>query len=87
MLTTLPLFTAGRYTLVVSSFQPGHLASFKVAVRSSLPVEIAAIPPEGAGMFSRRVDGAWVPGQAGGKSQPLENPRFRLRLAGTASVK
>ncbi|KWU46727.1 cysteine proteinase [Rhodotorula sp. JG-1b] len=77
----------GRYTLVVSSFQPDHLASFKVAVRSSLPVEIAAIPPEGAGMFSRRVDGAWVPGQAGGKSQPLENPRFRLRLAGTANVK
>ncbi|GAA5965022.1 hypothetical protein JCM8115_005686 [Rhodotorula mucilaginosa] len=77
----------GRYTLVVSSFQPDHLASFKVAVRSSLPIELAAIPPEGAGMFSRRVDGAWVPGQAGGKSQPLENPRFRLRLAGTADVK
>lgn len=77
----------GRYTLVVSSFQPDHLDSFKVTVRSSLPVEIAVIPPEGAGMFSRRVDGAWVPGQAGGKSQPLQNPQFRLRLAGTANVK
>lgn len=58
-----------------------------MTVRSSLPVEIAVIPPEGAGMFSRRVDGAWVPGQAGGKSQPLQNPQFRLRLAGTANVK
>ncbi|GAA5992078.1 hypothetical protein JCM10908_000731 [Rhodotorula pacifica] len=77
----------GRYTLVVSSFQPDHLAPFNLVIRSSLPLEASPIPAEGAGMFSRQVEGAWSPGQAGGRIQPLKNPRFCLRLAGPANVK
>ncbi|BGP52808.1 cysteine protease [Rhodotorula sphaerocarpa] len=77
----------GTYTLVVSSYQPGHLGSFKLSIRSSMPLNVTSIPAEGAGLFSRKFEGAWTPGQAGGSVRPLENPRVRLRLSGPGQVR
>ncbi|POY71276.1 hypothetical protein BMF94_5588 [Rhodotorula taiwanensis] len=73
----------GKYTLLVSSYQPDVLGNFKVSVRSSLPLSVSAIPQEGAGMFSRRIEGEWSPAtdRGGGK------PRFRLLVSGHAEVK
>lgn len=78
---------AGTYTLVVSSYQPGHLGSFKLSIRSSMPLNVTSIPAEGAGLFSRKFEGAWTPGQAGGSVRPLENPRVRLRLSRPGQVR
>ncbi|TNY20273.1 hypothetical protein DMC30DRAFT_447194 [Rhodotorula diobovata] len=77
----------GSYTLVVSSFQPRHLASFSLVVRSSLPVELVLIPAEGAGMYARQVRGAWEEGTDGGRGAVGRNPRFALRVTKPTSVK
>ncbi|BGP04545.1 cysteine protease [Rhodotorula toruloides] len=79
--------TAGSYTLVVSSFQPQHLADFSVSVKSNLIVELSPIPPEGAGMYARQAKGCWTPGADGGSKDVLRNPRFTLRLETTTNVK
>ncbi|GAA5915726.1 hypothetical protein JCM5296_004368 [Sporobolomyces johnsonii] len=77
----------GSYTLIVSSFQPIHEASFDLVVRSSLPVQAAPIPSEGAGMFSRSVSGSWSEGLDGGSNDPLRNPTFKLDLTKPTGVK
>ncbi|KPV78286.1 uncharacterized protein RHOBADRAFT_23259 [Rhodotorula graminis WP1] len=77
----------GSYTLVVSSFQPRHLADFSLVLRSSLPVELAPVPPEGAGMYARQARGAWSDGCDGGKDALRRNPRFALRVTRATSVK
>ncbi|GJN92282.1 hypothetical protein Rhopal_005312-T1, partial [Rhodotorula paludigena] len=41
----------GSYTLVVSSFQPQHLADFSLSLASSIPLEVMPIPAEGAGLI------------------------------------
>ncbi|CDR35970.1 RHTO0S01e11254g1_1 [Rhodotorula toruloides] len=79
--------TAGSYTLVVSSFQPQHLADFSVSVKSNFIVELSPIPPEGAGMYARQAKGCWTPGADGGSKDVLRNPRFTLRLETTTNVK
>ncbi|BGP36544.1 hypothetical protein JCM10449v2_000445 [Rhodotorula kratochvilovae] len=79
--------TPGTYTLVVSSFQPRHFADFSLAIKSSLPVEVAPVPPEGAGMYARQVKGAWAEGRNGGREEVRRNPRFALRVTKATSVK
>jgi calpain-7 len=49
----------GTYTVVVSSFEPGVLGPYKLQVECAQPFEVKAIPQEGAGMFSKRVQGRW----------------------------
>ncbi|GAA5959411.1 hypothetical protein JCM10213_005903 [Rhodosporidiobolus nylandii] len=77
----------GLYTVVVSSFKPLHQASFDIAVKSSLAVEVTAIPAEGAGMYSRRVEGAWEAGMDGGSEATLRNPHFPLSFSKVTSLK
>ncbi|KAK4332153.1 hypothetical protein RTBOTA2_000306 [Rhodotorula toruloides] len=78
---------AGSYTLVVSSFQPQHLADFSLSVKSNFIVELSPIPPEGAGAYARQAKGCWTPGEDGGSKNVLRNPRFSLRLEKAANVK
>lgn len=80
-------FAAGSYTLIVSSFQPRHLAHFSLVLRSSLTVELAPVPPEGAGMYARQAKGAWADGCDGGKGELRRNPRFVLRVSRPTNVK
>ncbi|GAA5838368.1 hypothetical protein JCM9279_003224 [Rhodotorula babjevae] len=77
----------GSYTLIVSSFQPRHLADFSLVLRSSLPLEVAPIPAEGAGMYARQAKGAWADGCDGGKGERRKNPRFALRVTRPTNVK
>ncbi|GAA5903179.1 hypothetical protein JCM8208_002229 [Rhodotorula glutinis] len=77
----------GSYTLVVSSFQPRHLADFSLVLRSSLPIELAPVPAEGAGMYARQAKGAWADGCDGGKGEVRRNPRFALRVTRPTNVK
>lgn len=78
---------AGSYTLVVSSFQPQHLADFSLSLASSIPLEVMPIPAEGAGMYTRQAKGAWEEGLDGGREKLLRNPRFGLQLTKPTSVK
>ncbi|BGP21447.1 cysteine protease [Rhodotorula toruloides] len=78
---------AGSYTLVISSFQPQHLADFSISVKSTFVIEISPIPPEGAGMYARQAKGCWRPGEDGGSKDVLRNPRFRLRPEKAANVR
>lgn len=50
---------AGSYTMIVSSFEPAVESRFSIDLRASLPINVNAIPPEGAGLFKRTVSGAW----------------------------
>ncbi|GAA5922238.1 hypothetical protein JCM1841_000694 [Sporobolomyces salmonicolor] len=77
----------GSYTLVVSSFQAIHEASFDLVVRSSLPVQVAPIPSEGAGMYSRSMSGSWSEGLDGGSNAPMRNPTFKLDLTKPTGMK
>lgn len=59
--------TAGTYTLIVSSFEPRHEASFTLKLDSTLPLKITPIPQEGAGMFNRTLSGTWYVETAGSR--------------------
>lgn len=50
---------AGTYTVIVSTFEPGATAAYTLNVESSSPVSLESVPAEGAGMFSRTINGAW----------------------------
>ncbi|KAK1751923.1 hypothetical protein QBC47DRAFT_405929 [Echria macrotheca] len=40
---------AGTYTIVASTFEPGHKANFSLRVNAAVPISLVAIPPDGAG--------------------------------------
>ena len=73
----------GKYTLVVSTFDRGLLGDFEVRVQSDVPVQVAPIPAEGAGMFHQRIRGAWEGQSAqGGPKHPdyFSNPSYTLKV-------
>lgn len=86
-LTVVPAFPAGTYTLVVSSFQPLHEDTFELSLHSSLPLQVTPIPPEGAGMYSRVVKGAWSDGFDADGEGPQENPTYKLEISRPTSIK
>jgi len=54
------MFTAGSYTVIVSTFEARrHLGPFSLRAESSRRVSLEAIPQEGAGMYSKMVKGLW----------------------------
>ncbi|GAA5870476.1 hypothetical protein JCM16303_002018 [Sporobolomyces ruberrimus] len=77
----------GTYTLVVSSFQPLHEDTFELSLHSSLPLQVTPIPPEGAGMYSRVVKGAWSDGFDADGEGPQENPTYKLEISRPTSIK
>lgn len=57
----LTIFTAGSYTVIVSTFEAQrNLGSFSLRVESSRRISLEAIPQEGAGMYSKAVKGSWL---------------------------
>jgi hypothetical protein len=50
---------AGTYTAIVSTFEPGVTAPFTLKFESNRSITVDAIPPEGAGMYSRIIHGEW----------------------------
>jgi len=56
----LTVFTAGSYTVIVSTFEAQrNLGSFSLRAESSRRISLEAIPQEGAGMYSKVVKGSW----------------------------
>jgi len=54
------IFTAGSYTVIVSTFEAQkHLGPFSLRAESSRRMSLEAIPQEGAGMYSKMVKGSW----------------------------
>ena len=54
------VFTAGSYTVIVSTFEAQkHLGPFSLRAESSRWISLEAIPQEGAGMYSKVVKGSW----------------------------
>jgi calpain-7 len=80
---TVPSLEPGTYTLAVSSFEPSKVGAYSLSVESSHPIDISAIPTEGAGMFSRVVSGTWSEETAGGRPSNGSyhlNPRIEVIL-------
>ena len=77
-------FTAGSYTVIVSTFEAQkNLGPFSLRAESSRRISLEAIPQEGAGMYSKVVKGSWfvtTPGMIRGKT----DERI-LRQGGTAA--
>ncbi|WWC68846.1 uncharacterized protein I206_102782 [Kwoniella pini CBS 10737] len=83
-----PQLEAGTYTLIVSSFEPNDTGSYTLSFESTGPIGITPIPAEGAGMYSRIVNGAWNENTAGGRPSSgryTNNPKIEVILptAGT----
>jgi len=56
----LTVFTAGSYTVIVSTFEAQkNLGPFTLCAESSRRITLEAIPQEGAGMYSKVVKGSW----------------------------
>ncbi|SCV68304.1 BQ2448_425 [Microbotryum intermedium] len=47
------------YTVIVSSFAPDALGTFKLSIHSDMSIVAEAIPAEGAGMYARIARGQW----------------------------
>jgi hypothetical protein len=52
-------FSAGKYTLVVSTFEPDQEGDFELDVQSTTPLHLTPIPQEGNGLRSRTCIGSW----------------------------
>ena len=79
----------GEYTLVASAFDLGQEGEFTLHVECTAPVKIAALPPEGSGMYSRVVRGAWIPSTSAAGSPShgdyTSNPTFKLEVPATGA--
>ncbi|PPR00890.1 hypothetical protein CVT24_000375 [Panaeolus cyanescens] len=81
---------AGEYTLLVSAFEPRYMGSFSLNVQCTFPFELKAIPPEGAGMYDKSIQGAWRGSSAaGGPSfdRYTDNPVYILDVPSLAQIK
>ncbi|KAH9911333.1 uncharacterized protein B0H18DRAFT_919953 [Fomitopsis serialis] len=82
--------SAGDYTLVLSSFEPQQLGSFKLRVESQSRFELTPISQEGAGMFNKVIRGAWTTETAGGgpsSSRYATNPLYEVQVDTTTQLK
>ncbi|KZT69626.1 cysteine proteinase, partial [Daedalea quercina L-15889] len=80
----------GDYTLILSTFEPQQLGSFKLRVESQLPIDLTPIPQEGAGMFKRVCEGAWTDKTAGGgpgSNRYVTNPRYEVQVDTATQLK
>ncbi|CAE6472096.1 unnamed protein product [Rhizoctonia solani] len=80
---------SGDYTLVISSFRAGQQGEYALRVESDASVEIAQLPPEGAGMFHKIIKGAWdTTSAAGGPSSGKydSNPTFEITVSGPTQI-
>ncbi|KDN47144.1 cysteine proteinase [Tilletiaria anomala UBC 951] len=80
----------GKYTLVLSTYEPGQEAEYTLQVACSSRVDITSIPQEGSGMFARSSRSAWkvLAGTAAGSPSHGRyecNPRFLLQLSSAGS--
>ncbi|KDE09604.1 hypothetical protein MVLG_00012 [Microbotryum lychnidis-dioicae p1A1 Lamole] len=60
------------YTVIISSFAPEALGTFKLSIQSNMSIVAEPIPAEGAGMFARVARGQWSSAEdpSGGQSIP-----------------
>ncbi|KAG7091220.1 hypothetical protein E1B28_010271 [Marasmius oreades] len=79
----------GDYNVIVSAFEPGYTGDFKVTVASSLRFNLANVPQESAGMFTKIRRDAWSGASAAGApsfDRYFENPVFEFSLSAAAKV-
>ncbi|KAH7334763.1 hypothetical protein B0J17DRAFT_671415 [Rhizoctonia solani] len=79
----------GDYTLVISSFRAGQQGEFALRVECNASIDIAQLPPEGAGMFHKTIKGAWdATSAAGGPSSGKydSNPTFEIAVSGATQL-
>jgi hypothetical protein len=50
----------GTYTIICSLFEAGKIGDFSLTVYSTSAVQVAPIPREGAGLFSKKLQAAWI---------------------------
>jgi calpain-7 len=71
----------GTYTLIASTFEAATTADFILSIESTHPVQLKAIPQEGAGMFHRRITASWTQSNAKGSRGNrayFDNPSWRI---------
>lgn len=74
----------GVYTLIASTFEAGTQADFQLRVEATRPVQLRAIPQEGAGMFHRRLTSSWKRGSSAfgspANSKYFNNPSWQFTI-------
>ncbi|WWC87652.1 uncharacterized protein L201_002542 [Kwoniella dendrophila CBS 6074] len=84
-----PHVDSGTFTLVVSTFEPDQTGSYTLSFEATGPVSITSIPSEGAGMYSRIVNGAWDEVSSGGRPSSggySQNPKVEVMLPTPGTV-
>ncbi|KAG9312146.1 hypothetical protein JVU11DRAFT_7434 [Chiua virens] len=80
----------GDYTVILSAFEPQtHLGPFTFKIESSLRFDLGAIPPEGAGLYTRVSKGEWGEYTAvGGPSHGRYhlNPIYEVQLSSSGQL-
>ncbi|PLW22911.1 hypothetical protein PCASD_12020 [Puccinia coronata f. sp. avenae] len=80
--------SAGKYTIVPSTYQAGVIGSFKLQLECDLPLtKVESVPPEGAGMYKRVGCSSWEEERQGTSSWRLTGGRglvkSKIRLQAT----
>ncbi|KAK4687428.1 calpain-7, partial [Tremellales sp. Uapishka_1] len=72
------------YTLVVSTYETRRFGKYTLSVEADFPLVLKAIPPEGAGMYSRVIKGRWTAENSGGRPSTgdyMINPKIEIMLS------
>ncbi|CAG8544795.1 17552_t:CDS:10 [Acaulospora colombiana] len=81
----------GDYTIVVSTYDPDMIGDFTLTVASNITFKVTPLPPEGAGLFKRTIQGEWISGlnAKGGVNNPeyKYNPRYHLTIQEMTMIK
>ncbi|KAI1769218.1 cysteine proteinase [Hypoxylon sp. FL1150] len=72
---------AGTYTVVCSTFEPGHLADFTLRVGSDVPCAITPVPPAAAGQMCTR-----LPRLVFGNDQPTDRSKKKRAAVSAARL-
>jgi len=77
----------GNYTLIVSTFEPGHTGDYALSVDCDAPLTLEPIDQEGAGMFGKVIKGKWQGTSASGNASLGRVCLDRLSVSASASSK
>ncbi|KAG8956502.1 cysteine protease [Tulasnella sp. 419] len=79
----------GKYTLVLSTFEPKQLLPYTLSILCETPIELETIPCEGAGLFLKLIKGTWSGLSAAGNpayGRFLDNPKHLIEVPRSTSI-
>ncbi|GJJ08430.1 hypothetical protein Clacol_002646 [Clathrus columnatus] len=83
------LLKPGKYTLIVSTFEPRHQGEYEINLQSSSPLDIEPLPMEGVGMYPATLRGTWRQDMAAGpkgSARYFSNPLLKVSIPTSMTI-